>query len=124
MTYSIDFRKKVLAIKEKEKMSFESISKRFGVGKNTVFVWTKKILPLKNRNRTPTRIPIDQLRKDVAQYSDAYQYERAERLGVSKSGIQKALKKLNITYKKSFKTSEGKRRREVRIVKKRAILTQ
>ena len=48
MTYSIDFRKKVLAIKEKEKMSFESISKRFGVGKNTVFVWSKKILPLKN----------------------------------------------------------------------------
>ncbi|WP_198139658.1 hypothetical protein [Candidatus Orientia mediorientalis] len=28
--------------------------------------------------------------------SDAYQYERAERLGVSKSGIQKALKRLNI----------------------------
>ena len=115
MKYSIDFRKKVLAIKEKEKMSFESISQRFGVGKNTVFVWTKKILPLKNRNRTPTRIPIDKLREDVAQYSDAYQYERAERLGVSKSGVQKALKKLNITYKKSFKTSEGKRRREVRI---------
>ena len=115
MTYSIDFREKVLAIKEKEKMSFESISKRFGVGKNTVFVWTKQILPLKNRNKAPTKIPIDRLKEDVAQYSDAYQYERAERLGVSKSGIQKALKKLNITYKKSFKTSEGKRRREVRI---------
>ncbi len=57
-----------MAIKEKEKMSFESISKRFGVRKNTVFVWTKKILPLKNRNRTPTRITIDKLREDVAQY--------------------------------------------------------
>ncbi len=115
MTYSIDFRKKVLAIKEKEKMSFESISKRFGVGKNTVFVWTKKISPLKNRNKTPTKIAIDRLKEDVVQYSDAYQYERAERLGFSKSGIQKALKRLNVTYKKSFKTSEGKRRREVRI---------
>ncbi|WP_316353509.1 IS630 transposase-related protein [Candidatus Trichorickettsia mobilis] len=61
MTYSIDFRKKVLAIKEKEKMSFESISKRFGVGKNTVFVWTKKISPLKNRNRASKKIPIDKL---------------------------------------------------------------
>ena len=50
MTYSIDFRKKLLAVKEKENMSFESISKRFGVGKNTVFVWTKKISPLKKRN--------------------------------------------------------------------------
>jgi transposase len=113
MTYSIDFRKKVLAIKEKEKMSFESISKRFGVGKNTVFVWTKKISPLKNRNKTPTKIPIDRLKEDVVQYSDAYQYERAERLGVSRSGIQKALKRLKITYKKSFTTPEGKRRREI-----------
>jgi transposase len=115
MTYSIDFRKKVLAIKEKEKMSFELVSKRFGVGKNTVFVWTKKILPLRTRNKVSTKIPIDKLKEDVVQYSDAYQYERAERLGVSKSGIQKALKKLNITYKKSFKPSEGKRRREIRI---------
>jgi transposase len=115
MTYSIDFRKKVLAIRAREKMSFESVSKRFGVGKNTVFVWSKNILPLKNRNRAPTKISIDKLKEDVSQYSDAYQYERAERLGVSKSGIQKALKRLNITYKKNFKTPEGKRRREIRI---------
>ena len=44
MTYSIDFRKKVFEIKEKEKMSFELVSKRFGVGKNTVLVWSKKYL--------------------------------------------------------------------------------
>lgn len=115
MTYSIDFRKKVLAVKEKDNMSFEAISKRFGVGKNTVFVWTKKIIPLKNRNKASTKIPLDKLKEDVAQYSDSYQYERAERLGASRSGVQKALKKLNITYKKSFKTSEGERRREASI---------
>lgn len=111
MTYSIDFRKKVLAIKKKEKLSFESISKRFGVGKNTVFVWTKKILPLKNRNKTPTKIPIDKFKEDVERYSDAYQYERAERLGVSRSGIQKALRRLKITYKKSFKTSDRQKKK-------------
>ena len=55
MTYSIDFRKKLLAMKEKEELSFESISKRFGVGKNSVFVWSKKISPLKNRNRASTK---------------------------------------------------------------------
>jgi len=115
MTYSIDFRKKVLAIKEKDRMSFASISKRFGIGKNTVFVWTKRISPLRSRNKASTKIPMDRLKADVEQYSDSYQYERAERLGVSKSGIHKALKKLNITYKKSFKTSEGQRRREARI---------
>ncbi|WP_198139672.1 hypothetical protein [Candidatus Orientia mediorientalis] len=32
----------------------------------------------------------------MLQYSDAYQYERAEQLGVSKFGIQKALKRLNV----------------------------
>ena len=49
-------------------MSFASISKRFGVGKNTIFVWTKKILSLKNRNKALTKIPIDRLKEDVAQY--------------------------------------------------------
>ncbi|BAG39961.1 transposase [Orientia tsutsugamushi str. Ikeda] len=115
MTYSIDFRKKVLDIKEREKISFEKVSKRFGIEKNTVFVWSKNILPLKNRNRAPTKISIDKLKEDVLQYSDAYQYESAERLGVSKSGIQKALKRLNITYKKSYKTFEGKKRRKIKI---------
>ncbi|KJV53428.1 transposase family protein [Orientia tsutsugamushi str. Gilliam] len=45
----------------------------------------------------------------MTQYSNAYQCERSERLGVSKSSIQRALKRLNITYKKSFKTSECKK---------------
>ncbi|WP_109490254.1 IS630 transposase-related protein [Orientia tsutsugamushi] len=54
---------------------------------------------------SPRKISIEKLKEDVSQHSEAYQYERAERLGVSKSSIQKALKRLNITYKKSFKTS-------------------
>ncbi|WP_231967048.1 IS630 transposase-related protein [Orientia tsutsugamushi] len=99
----------MLDIKEREKISFEKVSKRFGIGKNKVFVWSKNILPLKNRNRAPTKISIDKLKEDVSQYSDAYQYERAERLGVSKSGIQKALKRLNITYKKTIKHSKEKK---------------
>ncbi|KJV54446.1 hypothetical protein [Orientia tsutsugamushi] len=36
------------------------------------------------------------LKEDVNQYSDAYQYERAEWLGASKSSIQKALKRYYI----------------------------
>ncbi|SPR06682.1 transposase [Orientia tsutsugamushi] len=51
----------------------------------------------------------------MTQYSDAYQYERAKQLIVSKSGIQKALKRLNITYKKSYKTSKCKKRRYIKI---------
>ena len=115
MTYSIDFRRRVLAIKEKENISFQSVSERFGLGKNTVFVWSKRIAPLKNRDKQATKIQAKLLKADIELYNDAYQYERAQRLGVSRSGIQKALKRLNITYKKSFKTSEGKRRREISI---------
>lgn len=111
MTYSVHLRKKVLAIKDKEKLSFAKISERFGIGKNTIFSWTKRLHPLKHRNKPPTKIQTDQLKIDVDKHSDSYQYERAERLGVSRSGIQKALTRLNITYKKSSKTPEGKRRR-------------
>ncbi|WP_371220763.1 IS630 transposase-related protein [Orientia tsutsugamushi] len=57
---------------------------------------------------------IDKLKEDATQYSDACQYERAERLWVSKLGVQKALKRLNITYKKSFKTSKCKKRIKIR----------
>ncbi|WP_269189535.1 hypothetical protein [Orientia tsutsugamushi] len=43
MIYSIGFRKKVPDIKAREKTSFEKISKRFEIGKNIVFVWSKNI---------------------------------------------------------------------------------
>ena len=45
MTYSIDFRKKVLSMKEKERLSFDQISKRFGVSKRAVFNWIKSLYP-------------------------------------------------------------------------------
>jgi transposase len=116
MTYSIDFRKKVLAIKEKEKLSFADVSKRFGVGKNTIFVWSKKLEPQKNRNKPAFKIDMQKLKEDIEQYSDAYQYERAARLGVSRTCIWYALKRLKVTYKKSLKTSKGKTRREIRVL--------
>lgn len=115
MTYSVHFRKKVLAEKEKEQLSFSAISKKFKIGRNTVFGWTKKLHPQRHRDKKTIKIDRDKLVQDVKEYSDAYQYERAERLGVSRSGIQKALKKLKITYKKSFTRPEGKRRREIGI---------
>ena len=39
---------------------------------------------------------------NITKYSDAYQYERAERLGVSQSSIHSALKRLKVTYKKNL----------------------
>ncbi|WP_341787252.1 hypothetical protein [Rickettsia endosymbiont of Cantharis rufa] len=46
-------------------MSFASISKRFGIGKNRVFVWTKRISPLRSRNKDSTKIPLDRLKVGV-----------------------------------------------------------
>ena len=40
------------------------------------------------------------LARDVAEHTDSYQYERAERFGVSQRGIALALKRLGISYKK------------------------
>ena len=115
MTYSVHFRKKVLSVKEKEGLSFAAISTRFAISKNTVFLWTKNITPKKHREKLPTKINTKKLEEDIAQYSDAYQYERAERLGVSQSAIYTALKRLKVTYKKISKTSKSKRRREAKI---------
>jgi len=101
MTYSVHFRKKVLSVKEKEGLSFSAISKKFNIGRNTIFSWTKKLQPQKYRDKKAIKIDPVKLAQDVMEYSDAYQYERAERLGVSRSGIQRALRKLNITYPSS-----------------------
>jgi transposase len=116
MTYSIDFRRKVLAIKEKEALSYAKVSSRFGIAVNTVFLWSKALAAKKTRNKPPTRIDRQVLRKDLEEHPDAYQYERAARLGVSKSGVYHALKRLNVTYKKNPKASQGRSRKAVYIL--------
>ncbi len=84
MTYSIHFRKKVLFIKEKEGLSLESLSQRFGISKNTIFLWTKNLFPKVKRDKPATKIDMNRLRLDVEQNKDSYQYERAKRFGITK----------------------------------------
>ena len=50
---------------------------------------------------------MDALARDVEAYPDAYQYERAARLGVSIRCVGYALKRLGVTYKKSLTSSQG-----------------
>jgi hypothetical protein len=47
----------------------------------------------------------------VREYPDAYQAERAKRLGVSEKGIGHALRRMNVTYKQNTSTSQSGRRR-------------
>lgn len=100
MTYSLDFRRKVFEIKEKEGLSFSEIADRFKIGRNTVFKWSKNILPQVGRNKPAVKIDMEALRQDVEVNPDAYQYERAERFGVSQACIHFALKRLGVTNKK------------------------
>jgi transposase len=102
MTYSIDFRKKVLKLKAEENLSYEATAERFKIGKTTLVRWHTKLEPQLTRNKPATKINMEALKQDVEKYPDAYQYERANRLGVSQKGIFEALKRLGATFNGQF----------------------
>lgn len=105
MTYSLDFRKKVLEVREREGLSMREVADHFSIGVATVMRWSQKLVPLRTRNVTPSKLPLHILQADCEQYPDSYHYERAQRLGVGKSTVWQAMRKLNLTYKKNFETS-------------------
>ena len=105
MAYSVDFRRKVLEIKEREGLSFEEAALRFGVGQASVFRWPKRLLPCLKRDKPAARIDMAALARDAEQEPDACQHERAERLCCSQRGISDALKRLRISRKKNVSAS-------------------
>ena len=107
MTYSTDFRRKVLEIKERDGLSSEKVAALFGVGKSSVSRWAKRLEPCRTRSKPATKIDMKLLARDVGLYPDAYQYERAERFGCGRRGIGEALKRLKISRKKNSFASEG-----------------
>lgn len=100
MTYSIDFRKKVLSIKQQCQLTFSETSQRFGVGQSTVVRWSQHIEPKRTRNKPTVKLNWEALAQDVEEHPDSYQYERAARFGVSRQGIAYALKQLKLSHKK------------------------
>jgi len=118
MTYSVDFRKKVLKIKDKENLSFEVAAKRFDISKAALSRWSKNIQPQQTRNKKAVKIDMDALKKDIGLYSDSYCYERAARLGASASGIRDAQYRLGVTYKKNSETPKSGSRKKVYILPK------
>ena len=115
MTYSIDFRRKVLSDREKEDLTIAEVAEWFCVGVATVVRWLKRLEPQRRRNKPATKIDRIALARDVREYPDSYQSERAHRLGVSEKGIGHALRRMNITYKKNAAASQGERRRTARL---------
>lgn len=111
MTYSRDFRSKVINTREKENLSMAKVAKRFGIGLKSVLRWSKNIESIRKRNKPATKIDMEALKQDVERYPDAYKYERAERLGVSEGCVFHALKRLGVTYKKNSKSPQGGQRK-------------
>ena len=111
MSYSLDFRRHVMSLRQREGLSFSATATRFGVGVATLKRWAKHIEPrsYKRKNR---KIDLARLREDVHDDPDAFQYERAARFDVTPKAIWKALRELGITYKKSAKTSKSGRRKK------------
>ena len=107
MSYSLDFRKHVFKIKEKETLSFQSTSDRFGIPIRILFRWKNHIEPKTTRNKPATKLNMEALKKHVEDYPDCYQYERASVFGVSSGCIFHALKRLKISHKKNAVSSQS-----------------
>ena len=109
MTYPLLFRQKVFETKTKKNLTFEQTSQLFSISMKTLFRWHKKIQPCMTRRPYTQKIDLEALKKDVENHPDHYQWERAQRFGVSKSGMQSALVRLKITYKKNALSSKSRR---------------
>jgi transposase len=114
--YSLQFINKIL--KQRSKLSIQKLAKKYELSTRTIQNWIQGKLPKGKRNRPNIKLDINLLIEDVANYPDAYQYERAKRLRVSEACIWKNLKKLNITYKKNVKTPKGRRREAIIVSEK------
>ncbi len=115
MTYSLDFRRHVLSVRDKEGLTFSQTAARFSVGIASLTRWAKSPEPKGTREGRPRKIDLDKLAQDVRDDPDAYQYERAARFGVSPKAIWNALRKLGVTYKKIPGAPKGERRRTARL---------
>jgi len=115
MTYSIDFRRKVLSVREKEDLTIAQVAQRFYVGIASVTRWIKDPNPKLRRNKPATKIDMNALAEDVKNYPDAYQYERAKRLGVAEKTVGHALRRMGVSYKKNSKSPTSMRRRSAYI---------
>ncbi len=109
MTYPIHYRKKILA-KLEQGMTFQEAAAKFELSPTTIQRWKKRLEPKTTHDYKPRKIHDELILQDLKDYPNDYQFERAIRLGCSKSGIQKALKRLGINPKKNTKAPKINRK--------------
>lgn len=116
--YSLDFREQVLSLCKKENLSIREGAKRFGIASRTLVNWKKRINPIIKRTKKATKLDEEALKRDVIDHPDAYQYERAQRLKVSETCIWKALRRINVTYKKNANALQSGSRKACHLLPK------
>ena len=102
MSYSSDLRKCVLDFVDNGGSKAEA-ERTFGVSRRTIYNWLEAEAPFASEKpgpKGPRQIDYDAFLRHVADFPDHTQQERAAHFGVSKSCINYALRKLNITRKK------------------------
>ena len=72
---------------------------RFCIGTSSLIRWSKPIEPFLIRDKLASKIARMGLILDVATYPDSFQYEQAQRIGVSARGICHTLKGASFSYK-------------------------
>jgi transposase-like protein len=68
MTYSLDFRRKALSVREQEGLTIAEVAARLGVGIASVVLWLKKVEPQRTRNKPATKIDMGALAQDVRDF--------------------------------------------------------
>lgn len=104
MTYSIDFRKRVIAFVHEGHTRAETC-RLFGINPTTLRKWenmleTQGNLVDKTRQCPPRKLPKDELLTYIEQNPDAYLREIADHFSCSINAVWKALKKYGVTLKK------------------------
>ena len=103
MAYSLDLRKRALDFIEAGGSKSEA-SRRFGIGRATIYKWLKAPNPLirqKPGPRYPRKLDPDALRAHVSAFPDQTHVERAAHFGVSAACVGYGLKKIGCTRKKN-----------------------
>ncbi|MDR2523262.1 MAG: transposase [Synergistaceae bacterium] len=104
MAYSIDFRKRAIAFMDNGHTTAE-LKEAFGIFASTLNAWRRlmddtgtlepKVIPGR-----PSKIDLENLKRDVNERPDAYLRELAAPYNCSTTAVFNALKKLKTTYKK------------------------
>ena len=107
MTYSVDFRQKVLSHIDSG-ATIESTSRLFSVGTTTIKQWKKLRrhtgqLVGSGRPHNPYKIDSDKLKSFIKEHPDAFLNEIASHFNVTAPAIHAALTRLKITRKKRLR---------------------